>query len=407
MASLTQTAFDAMLKELYPDMTPEHLATRRYPFLNMIKKRDDFEGDQLVIPVQYEYPMGRSATFATAQAGAAPSKMTKFVITQKSDHGVVTIDALTIRASRSNRGAFIQARKNEIDGMLKNLGRSAALASFQDGWGAIGVVGSSTGSTVTLATAYDAHNFGIGQKVFFADEADGGTPRDSGDTLTVSGVNRDTGVITFSTAVSGIAGLANGDYIFTAGDNDQAGTTKYKIVGLAGWLPLTAPTSGDSFFSVDRSVDPTRLAGQRLDATGNSIEENILTISERIVQEGGEPDTCLMNHVNFSNLVKQLGSKVEYQGAGGSADVGFRYVSIHTSGGEVKVYADPACPSNLGYVLTKDTWCLHHLDGFPHLDTIDGNSGLRQNTNDGIEVRARYWAEIACTAPGWNGVFSI
>ena len=406
---MTMGNFDAMLKELYPAGVPEHVATRKYPLLNMMTKKDDFEGDNLVVPVQFDYPAGRSAVFSTAQSVADRSRMIKFNLTQMEDHQVVFVDALTIRASRSNRGAFIEARKNEIDGGLLNLGRSAALSLYRDGWGAIGVLNtdSPSGSSFTLATPYDAHNFALGMTIMFADEADGGTPRDSSDTLVVSGINPDTGVITTTTAVTGISGLVAGDYVFPVGDNDAAGTTKRRMTGLAGWLPLTAPTSGDSFFGVDRSVMPTRLAGQRLDATGNTIEENILQLAEKCVQEGGMPDYCAINHANFTNLVKGLGTKVEYQGAGGTANVGFQYVTIHTSAGPTKVFADPACPSNRGYLLQMDTWCIHHLDGFPHIDRIDGNSGLRMSTADGIEIRMRAWSNVACRAPGWNGVFSI
>lgn len=400
-AALDQTAFDAMLKELYPDFVPEHTALQRYPLMMMLNKQDNFEGDALVVPVQYEFPQGRSATFALAQSNARPSKMVKWVAAQKMDYGNVVIDALTIRASRGNRGAFVKARKNEIDGMLRNLGRSASIAAYGSGSGSIGQVSSISTTTITLTEPEDVINFGVAQTIAFDTVDGGGTVKTS--PLEVASRDPDAGTVTFTTTAAGGGGEdpATSDFMFVSGDYDL------KLLGLAAWLPLTAPTGGDSHLGVDRSVDPTRLAGQRVDATGNSIEENILTLGQKIVREGGQPDTCFLSHTNFSNLVKGLGTKVEYQGAGGRAGVGFRGVEVHTSAGVINCFPDPACPANRGYVLDMPTWTVHHLDGFPHLDTIDGNRGLRSSGADSIEVRARYWAELICTAPGWNGVFSI
>jgi hypothetical protein len=405
--SLGQTQFDAMLKELYPSGVPQNVAVKRHPFLSMVKKIDDFEGDNLVIPIFYENPTGRGALFAEAQDNARNSQSIKWNLTQVADYGVVLIDALTIRASRSNRGAFVNARKTEIDMMLKALGNSAAHALYRSGYGVLGQVTGDvvTATSFTLQDIDNSRNFAVGQTIMFATNADGTTPTAASERQ-VSAVNEDTGVITMT---SGMAAAVPADaYVYTSGDqlDTGVGNGQNKITGLAGWIPLTTPAA-TAFFGVDRTVHPTRLAGHRLNATGNSIEENILTLSESIVRSGGAPDKCFISHGNFNNLVKGLGTKVEYNGAGGKADVGFGGVQIHTSAGPVMVHPDPDCPSNRGYCLQMDSWQLHHLDAFPHIDTMDGNNALRQSTADGIEVRARYWAQLACIAPGWNGVFAI
>jgi hypothetical protein len=400
------TAFDAMLKELYPGKTPENVALRRHPFLSMVPKADDFEGDNLVCPVYYELPAGRSRTFATAQTNAATSESIKWNVTQAADYAVILIDALTIRASRSNRGAFVNARKMEIDLMLKALGNSASHACYRSGYGALTQLNADpgTGTTFVCNPIDDARFFMINQEITFSDGQDGQTLR-AGGSRTVSAIDEDTGTITVSAALD--AALEVGDWVHTEGDPNTTSGGLQKIAGLAAHLPLTAPTGGDSFFGVDRSVHPTRLAGQRIDQAANSIEENILELSEEIVRQGGAPDHCFVSHTAFNDLVKSLGSKIEYNGGGGKADFGFGSVAIHTSAGPIRVYPDADCPTNRGYILQMDTWKLHHLDGFPHIDTLDGNSSLRRAAADGIEVRARYWANLVCAAPGWNGVFSV
>jgi len=405
MAILNGNTFDAMLKELYPGNVPQNLAMKRHPFLSMVKKVDDFEGDNLVIPVYYENPASRSVNFTTAQANAASSSSVKWGLSQMMDYSVISIDALTIRQSRSNTGAFVRARQTEIDMMLKQLGNSAAHALYRDGYGYIGRI-ITTGTVIsggevafTLENADDARNFVVGQEIVFATNSDGTTP--VGTAETVTSVDEAGGIIG-CTALH--ADIDNGDYIWPEGD--LTASTLTKMAGLEAWIPLTTP-SATLFFGVNRALHPTRLAGHRLNATGNSIEENILTLAEDIVRAGGSPDKCFISHGNFSNLVKGLGTKVEYDGAGGKADVGFGGVQIHTSAGPVMVHPDPDCPANRGYCLQMDSWTIHHLDAFPHIDTMDGNSALRGGTTDTIEVRARYWAQLACIAPGWNGVFAI
>jgi hypothetical protein len=404
--ALSQTQFDAMLKELYPPGEPENVAVRQHPFLSMVSKADDFEGDNLVCPVYYELPAGRARAFATAQANAATSESIKWNVTQAEDHSVILIDALTIRASRSNRGAFVNARKTEIDLMLMALGNSASHALYRSGYGALTQLSADpgTGTTFVCNPIDDARFFMIGQEITASANQTGQTER-AGGSRTVTAIDEDTGTITVSAAID--ASWAVNDWIHTEGDPNTSTGAVTKIMGLAGWLPLTAPTGGDSHFGVDRSVHPTRLAGQRLDSASNSIEDNILELSQEIVRQGGRPDKCFISHTAFTNLVKSLGTKIEYEGGGGKADVGFGSVMVHTSTGPVRVYPDADCPNNRGYILQMNTWKLHHLDGFPHIDTLDGNNALRRSTADGIEVRARYWANLVCKAPGWNGVFSV
>jgi hypothetical protein len=400
MASLGQTEFAAMLKVLYPDKEPENVATRKYPLLSMISKDDDFEGESLPVPVFYEFPNGRSATFLKAQTNAKASKSVKFSLKQKTDFGNLTIDALTIRASRSNRGAFVKARKAEVDMMLTNLGRSAAIALYGTGSGSIGKVKSISVKTITLVDAADVYNFGVGMLIVHSTADGGGAVKTL--VLTVASRVPTAGTVTFTANADGGGGNdpAVSDFMFVEGDYDL------KVVGLSGWVPLTSP-SATLFFGVDRSVDPTRLGGQRLDASANPIEENILTVAEDVVMEGGMPRWAPLHAKKFAELTKGLGSKVEYQGAGGNVASGFRGVDVHCSGGVITVFSDPACKINRGWVLTPESLMLHHLDGFPHLDTIDGLEGLRNSGSDGIEVRARYWAELGCNAPGWNGTYSI
>jgi hypothetical protein len=256
--------------------------------------------------------------------------------------------------------------------------------------------------TITLTSREDTRFFSFGQTVVFG-------PNDAGTALrgggvgatfvaTVSAVNESAGTVslTFTPDVS----IVITDFIFVQGD------ATLMMNGIADYIPLVSPTA-TPFLGVNRSVQPTRLGGQRRNTPLTSIKENILRSAEEIVRQGGNANYAFISHTKFSDLVTDLGAVVRYEGAGGSVDWGWSYVEIYTSGGTVKCVADADCPETLGYALDMSTWTYHHLDGFPHIDTIDGNNALRQASADGIEVRARYWGNLTCIAPGRNGVFAL
>ena len=94
------------------------------------------------------------------------------------------------------------------------------------------------------------------QLVFAANTAS--ALRASGASITITGVDRDLGVLTFASTAA-ITGLTNADSIFANGDYTAA-NDKLKCSGLLDWIPSTTP-SATTFFGVDRSTDPTRLAG--------------------------------------------------------------------------------------------------------------------------------------------------
>jgi hypothetical protein len=294
-------------------------------------------------------------------------------------------------------GAFAEARKMQVDSGLDEIAKSLEIGLWGSGSGSLGQRLSASTNVITLVNARDTRNFYKGQTVAACATETGGTLRVG--TTTVASVDQDAGTVTLTLA-SSIASFADSDYLYTAGDYDL------KIKGFAAWLPLTAPSSA-SFFGVDRTANMQALAGHRLNSATNTIEENIMQLTERIVDFGGSPDTCFLSHTNFNTVSKSLGSKIEYDGGGGTATMGFEGIRIATSAGIIKVSPAPYCPDNRLYVLQSDTWCLHTLGEVPHIVQDDGLMVRAARTTDGVEGRIRYYCQPACNAPGWNGVAAI
>lgn len=413
----------AFLKELYPDGLPYDILVRKHPFLSKVPKQGDAYGDHIVVPVTYDLPAGRSADMGIllgATGPIAPTQSAKFNVYLASDYAATWIDELTIRKAASDRGAFVNARKFEIDMLLKQLGNSMAHALYRDGTGSIGKGDSSwtiTGNVITLATRADTKFFSIGMQLDFSSVVSSapGTLRalTGSSRVVVTKVDEDGGTITCAKDSTGAAvtnistyytGLTNADFIHPVGD--YIGSVGQKIKGLQGWIPLTAPTAGDSWWGVDRSVHPTRLSGNRLNDPTAPAEDSIMALAEVMHERGANPDMAFISPRQFTKMSKRLNAKVEYEGAGGEASYGFSNIKIATSAGTVSVYADPDCPEDRGYLLSMDTWAIRHL-GLPEIVTTDGLSALRRPGLDQIEIRCRYYGQLVCKAPGENGVFAV
>src|SRR5690606_10492464 len=183
---------------------------------------------------------------ATAQANKNPSKFVKFMVDAMTDYAVDSIDGKLIAQAKGNSDALVNGIKAVSDSLIYTIGRNIASNLYGDGSGTIGIIDTSsdvTTTTITLANATDVIRFEPGDKVQLWDGSSS-TLRDSGATVTIVSVDPDNGTITADAAWNTISGAAVGDRIIKEGNFRNVAT------GFAGWLPDTAPTSGDNFFGV-------------------------------------------------------------------------------------------------------------------------------------------------------------
>ena len=394
--ALDLTTFAAALKQHYTNDRVENMVYRDNPLLAMLPKYEQFGGENLKLPIKYGIPQGRSATFSTAQSNKTNTQFKAFLLTRDKDYSLASIDNETIEASKGNSNAFMEAATTEIDGAIESCTRSLAIAMYGSGSGSIGQVqASSTGTSFQLSDVEEVTNFEVGMEIVFS-VADGGGALKSG-SVTITGVDRDSGVVSVDalTAIDGGSGVAANDYVFVEGDYDL------KIKGLRAWLPDSAPSVSDSFFSVNRSADSTRLAGIRFDGSALPIEEALIEAASRIGREGGRPDYCFMSYSKFADLEKALGSKVQYIDHK-VGEIGFRGILIHGPRGPIRCIPDQNCPSDRAFMLSMSYWKLYSLGKCPKILDSDGLKMLRESNADAVEVRVGYYAQMGCRAPGFN-----
>lgn len=403
--SLDLVKYGPALKEYYSDTAVENMVYADYPLFAMLEKSEKFYGKSMPIPIIIGNPQGRSRTFSKAKANKGSSVLRDFDLTRVRDYSLASIDNETAEASENDEGAFLKALTVEIDGAYQSAAISLASALFRDQSGYRGQVGALGVDTITLTEPDDVVNYEIGMVLTLAAAKSTGVEKNAGGTVEIEKVDRDTGLLTFVAGqlAANIAAAGVNDYIFVEGDRNLA------EAGLESWLPSIAPVAGDNFFGVDRSVDPTRLAGIRVDGTALPIEEALIKGAARVNREGGRANVCWVNYTVFEDLEKALGAKVQYMvsQAFGRADIGFEGIAIKSNKGTINVIADPFCPASVAYMLTMKTWKLYSLKKAIRILDLDGNKTLRESDADAVELRIGGYRNLGCNAPGWNATIKL
>jgi hypothetical protein len=413
----------AALKELYTgDDYMKDLVYKKNPLLSLIPKDESpsgFAGKYIPVPLVYGTPQGRSATFSNAQGNQTAPQISSFFVYRISNYQLATITNELLEATKDNAGAFVDEAKLVMDTAFRNISNDLALDLFKSGTGSRGQIltisspSTAVGATVIqLANIQEVVNFEVGMTLVVS-ATDGGTP--SSDTVVLTAVNRSSGVLRGTASANPLsANWAASGYMSVQGDVASGGSTStssyLKVSGLGAWLPKVAPAPGDSFWNVDRSADPTRLAGVRYDGASQSIEEALIDGSSLVAREGGQPDMCFMSFASYAALEKSLGAKVQYVDVKHEeADIAFAGIRVHAPYGPITVIPDRSCPANTAYLLQMDTWKLRSLGKAPHILTygLEGLEGLRVGTADALEIRIGYYANLVCNAPGWNCVITL
>lgn len=405
---INATNVAAYLKQRYIPTFVENMSFHDHKLLAMVKKRTDMSGSTWEQLVEHADLTGGSATFSVAAANALTARMraVRFALTSVDYYTFATISNKFIRETSGNEGSFKRGLNATYDSAFRRATRALGQGLYRAGWGAIGNVSAPGASTtLTLTNKEDAVNFEVGDRLQLSQSESGHALRDAAAVGTVNAVNYVLGTLTMAANVTTTwAAAANGDFIFREGDREDSATpTRRFPAGLMDWLPDSAPAS-TAFFGVDRSVS-SRLGGSRYDGSGQTVDEALIDGSILLARVGGGgADTCLMNPKNYGDLVKILGSKVSYVDvkAGTTGGIGFRALEVFSPAGTIKVIPDRDCVINRAFLLDMSTWSLMSLGPAPDFFDADGLKLLRQASDDGYETRIGYYAQLGCSAPGWN-----
>lgn len=397
-AFMDMAAAQPMLKEYYEGAKVENLADQKNVALAMMPRDTDAEGKYVTVPTVWEVGQGISSNFALAQLNQTPNQFVEFMIPLRPDYAVHSITEQARLSSGSNVGAFMKMATSVIDGALQGSAKSASSALYRSGTGSVGAISTIASGVITLTNPADIAQFSVNQ-VLQANSTDGGSPRAALGYVIARSVMA--GTITVSTVAGGAAGSPTGwtaaDFLVRQGDNNA------KMTGFAAWLPLTAPTTTDNFYGVNRSVD-TRLFGLAYPGSQAAIEETLIDASMLVAREGGDPRHHFTSFGTQSALDKALGARREFVSYEKNAVIGFRGIRIQGPMGDIESYADYSCQQATGWLLQLDTWKLYSVGGsVPTIKKyLDGQDFFRISNADAMEIRVGYFGNVGCRAPGWN-----
>lgn len=415
----------AALKELYTgDDYMKDLVYKKNPFLALLPKDESpsgFAGKYIPVPLVNATPQGRSATFATAQGNQTPPVVNSFFVYRVSNYQLVSITNELLEATKDDAGAFVDEAKLNMDTGFRNISNDLAHDLFGNTANSRGAIASITTGVIVLTNPQDVVNFELNMSLESYSVSGSSATQSTGAAIGyVIAVNRSAGTVTVSASQGGAAATptnwstsfpnlaVQGDINYASGG--LAAGAMLKVAGLGMWLPTSSPASNDSFWGVNRSSDPTRLAGVRFDGSAESIEEALIDASSLVAREGGMPDMCFMNFSSYAALEKSLGAKVQYVDVKHEeADIAFAGIRIHAPYGPITVIPDRSCPAQTAYLLQLDTWKLRSLGKAPHILTygLEGLEGLRVGNADALEIRIGYYGNLICNAPGWNCVVQL
>ena len=411
--SLDMTTVQDGLKELYGRASWLTALYEHDGLFTRMPKYEGFTGSYYPVITQYAANARRSQDFANAQANTSTFQVEKHLVHRVRDYALARLDTETILSTRGDAGAFANYLDVEVSGARYALRRSLARGVYGDGSGKIGVVQSSSisapNTTITLTNASDIVNFEVGQFIEAVVNADFGSTTGY---LEVSSVNREAGSFVAAykdgfDADNAVIGDGKGR-LFMQGDAAATAASAHRISGLDAWIPATAPTSGDNFFGVDRSVDVTRMAGHRFTGATTDVYHAFVSASEVLGREGGKPDHIFCDYATYTALMKEVtaggnglssntmkGARVNI-GMGETLELGFSNIVIHLPTGPVGVIPDPDCPASTAYMLKLSDWELASLGTAPQILDLDGNSFLRISDRDAMEIRLGFFGNVIC-----------
>ncbi len=418
-----QSIFQPYLKNMWHKGRVVDLTMRKHPVLSLLANPQDFYGEDQKVNAKYSDPQGRSANSVKAQANARSGRGVRFNSTRVSNHQSIFVSNETIEASKNDVGALLKVVDDQAEGAVQNLVKEVGWGVFRAGGGTRGQIGSVTvpgggaPDYITLKNIRTARFF-EGRMTLKAGTTDGTTAttfRSTPATTESIGVDRSLGRIYFPVgSLTGTNWVAD-DYLSVDGDIDETTLVGKYISGFSAWIPEATPGPTDNFKGVNRSLDPTRLAGNRYDAValGQSPENAIIYAASEINDAGGAPDVAVMSSRRWTDIAVSLGQRIQYtdvQGAGAQASLTFKSIVLPAAGGNggfVKLMADPNCQDDTIWLLQLDTWKWHTLGDWPRINLHNGNMIDPAVATDDVEMRWVYRGNLECTAPGYNGRIKV
>lgn len=409
MASgVTEANIADWLERNYQPAKLGNTALKDAPLTAWLSHDENAGGEIVVLRWRYGMSQGVGTTYTQAKARADLSglKAAKVTVDYETFYSVATVDNLAIERAAGGNLSAVNVLQRAIGDAMEAHGDHLETFLFSDGWPTLGAISAISGSTFTVATE-DIEKWEVDLEIVLAAARATGGLRNAGASLTVTKVDRDSGLITCNAGiVATIGAAANGDYAFIKSTrNDDA--SRACMIGIMGYCPPSVSLT-DSFGDggLNRSIDPFRLAGLRLTiAAGTSVKQGLIDFFVKCAKYKIKPDALWVSFERWGDLIKELGNDARYVDIENKKyGLTISGVRLFTPKGEVPVIASSKCPYAYVWGLTRKSWKLHSVNGALIRPATRYQKALDSSSGDSVELRYRSFAQLGCDDPAQNAI---
>jgi hypothetical protein len=377
---LSMSAIANALKYWYLDALIYQLNEAASPFAAQLERtQEHVEGYKIKMPLSYGTTGGIGMRSDTATLPTVnPRKFIQAEWETLNCFVRIQVTDKAIQASRSNRGAFIQALTHDMEAAERDGKQQYSRMIMGDGTGALGTISavSSDGTTRTCTMDADGSkikNFKVGMLVDVYTSATKDTSE-----AEITSVDKDNNQVVFVATTA----PEDNDVIYLAGNYNAeltglakvltADNTVYGIVrGTYKWFNPTikAVSAEISEIKIQEGIDDAE------DDTGNIID---FMMAEKGVVRA---------YKNLLGAQKQIVNSIEMKG-------GFKAVSFNG----IPLVGDKYCAYGELYALSMKNWKLYEMADWDWLDQ-DGSILYRATETPVYSAVLRKYADLGCNLP--------
>lgn len=377
----TLSTFDAILKTQYLGPIREQLNSSSVLYSRLEKNEDSVVGKNFTIPLHY----GRNeGVGARAEGGTLPTAgnqaYKECIVPMRYQYGRIQITGPTIKAARSNEGAFLRAVDSEMRGLERDMKSSMNRQAFGDGTGLLATVAASGSGTSTVVVDSTA-KLRVGMPIDIIVKTTGAATAGLAGTAVASITDATTFTITGTLAGSPAA--TYGVYI--------AGSRNNEMMGLSGIVSNTATLQ-----SLDVDNYPwwkaTVLANS---GTNRAISDTLLQTAIDTL-EANSSGMCTAMYTSFGirrayqallTNSKQLVNTQKLQG-------GYEAISyLGGSHGVIPMIAEKDASANKIFIVDEDELAIYRLADFDWMQE-DGSILSRVSGVDAYEAVLYVYQEL-------------
>lgn len=397
MAATSRTNYEKFMKELYRGSYVADLTYDTNAFLALVPKNTKTGGTKYIKPIRYSHLTGRSGLFASADANIGPAGRLRWEMDWTDHYVKAAVDNKAAVLSRQGSdAAFRTLLSDEVDSAHSAFANDVEIELHADGTGTRGVATEAFGATTAGFVGVGAgqgSNFNVGDKVQYLDASN--VLQDAGEEQIVTEVDRAGDFVGLDADWTGT--IAAGHKIILSGD------ANIKANGLQAWLPGSG-VGATAFNSIDRTVDPTRLAGNdgvKGTLSGLLVTDCIVQTCAQILRQGGRPSLTLLSANDYADLALETENRGRYAKLGATeGNIMFSALEVQTGAGAVPVVADRHTNVDQAFILDTRAIELYSAGPVPSLFNEDGSFYHRTEAADQLEFYLFAFYGLSIQDPG-------